>query len=560
MDPPGSRRGERRGRARALLPGAVIALAFLFVGLSVLDDFGMTWDENESYGAGLQNLEIVRTVAAGGTDFAWPWHELRGYQFLFDTARAGFALLVAPAVGGPGLRGPGLAPVPIEAFHLFHLLLSSATLFLTYAIALEVSGRVRTGVLSALVLATTPKFVAHSQNNPKDAVGLLVFALAVWAVARATRAVREGAGRGAFGWAGAAVGLAFASHVLSALLVPVAGLWLLWRHPGPVRRRLAALAVLFGAAAAVAFLLWPWLWGDPLIRTARIVRRVATYEVPIAVLYLGRIYAAAATPWHYFLGSLLAATPVAFTLAALLGAGEAFRSRSPGDARPRDGRPEAPSHLAVLALLWLAVPVAVEAFAGARYDGVRHLLVVLPALALLAGVGLDRLLALARTAVAPPAARAAARAAAVAAAGAWLWLLADLARYHPYQDAYLNAAVRAALDRPAEEVFELEYWGSSLKEGAAWLNANAPPGSRVLVPVAAHCAVPYLARDLVLVAPDPPTAWAEADYQMAITRRAFYTPQVHQVRKRGRPVFTIERPGGTLLETYRLVEPRPGFR
>ncbi|HLE83810.1 MAG TPA: glycosyltransferase family 39 protein, partial [Thermoanaerobaculia bacterium] len=187
MDPPGSRRGERRGRARALLPGAVIALAFLFVGLSVLDDFGMTWDENESYGAGLQNLEIVRTVAAGGTDFAWPWHELRGYQFLFDTARAGFALLVAP--------------VPIEAFHLFHLLLSSATLFLTYTIALEVSGRVRTGVLSALVLATTPKFVAHSQNNPKDAVGLLVFALAVWAVARATRAARDGGGRGSFGWA-----------------------------------------------------------------------------------------------------------------------------------------------------------------------------------------------------------------------------------------------------------------------------------------------------------------------------------------------------------------------
>jgi len=296
------------------------------------------------------------------------------------------------------------------------------------------------------------------------------------------------------------------------------------------------------------------------IRTARIVRRVATYEVPIAVLYLGRIYAAAATPWHYFLGSLLAATPVAFTLAALFGGWEAFRSRSVRLARESATREEAPSRLAGLALLWLAVPVAVEAFAGARYDGVRHLLVVLPALALLAGVGLDRLLARARTPAVPPAARAAARAAAVAAAVAWLWLLADLARYHPYQDAYLNAPVRAALDRPAEEVFELEYWGSSLKEGAAWLNDHAPPGSRVLVPVAAHCAAPYLARDLVLVAPDPPTDRAEADYLMTITRRTFFTPQVDVVRKRGRPVFTIERPGGTLLEVYRLDEPRPAFR
>ena len=544
MGPSPAPAGERPRGLRALLPGLAVSLAFLLVGLAVLDDYGMTWDENESYRAGLQNLRNLRILATGGGGFEWPWHELLGYQFLFDSARAAFALAVGPflpgPLGGPVLTGPELAPVPIAAFHLFHLLLSAATLFLTYSVALELSGRVRIGVLSALVLATTPKLVAHAQNNPKDVIGLFVFALSLWAVARATRAAREGGGRAPFAWAGAALGLAFASHVLSAMLVPIAAAWVLWRHPGPLRRRITDLAVLFVVAGAVAFLLWPWLWPDPVFRTARILRRIATYRVPLEVLYLGRTYSWADPPWHYFLVNLLAASPLVLTLTALYGALQAR------------------AQLTRFALLWFAIPVAVEAFAGARYDGVRHLLVVLPAVALLAAVGLDRLLELARRRTPDAGRRTAARLALALAAAAWAWVAADLVRYHPYQDAYLNPAVRAALGPTAPELFELEYWGSSFKEGAEWLDEHAAPGSRVLVPIAPQCAAPYLDRDLVLVAPDPPTDRAEADYLMVMTRKAVHTPQILEVRERAEPVFTAERLGATLMEVYRLDAPGGG--
>ena len=558
--------GARPRGLRALLPGLAVPLAFFLVGLAVLDDYGMTWDENESYRAGLQNLSNLPALATGGSEIEWPWHELRGYQFLFDTVRAAFALAVAPLWDGTGeavLVGTELAPIPIRAFHLFHLLVSAATVLLTYRVGVELSGRVRVGVLAALVLATLPKFVAHSQNNPKDGIGLFVFTLSLWAVARATRAAGE---RAPFARAGAALGLAFASHVLAALLVPIAGVWVLWRRPGPLRRRLAALAVLFAAAGAVAFLLWPWLWPDPLIRTARVLRRIATYRVEIDVLYLGRVYPWADPPWHYFLVNLLASTPVAVTLTALLGAWTAFRRGS----AENEGRVEVPSsppgeeervrvrrgdRLARFALLWLAVPVAIEAFAGARYDGVRHLMVVLPALALLAALGLEQLLELARRSDPPPP-RLLARLALGLAAASWGWLAVDLVRYHPYQDAYLDPAVRAAVGRAAPELFELEYWGASFKEGAAWLNEHAPPGSRVLVPIAPHCAAPYLDPDLVLVAPDPtvapPEEDFEADYLMAMTRTAMDTPQMREVRAGREPVFTVTRLGSTLLEVYRL--------
>ncbi len=537
-------------RDRPWLPGLAVALAFLVVGFATLDDYGTTWDENESFRAGLQNLEIVRTLASGGTDFEWPWHELRGYQFAFDTARAAFARLAGPLVGGALFRAPDLPPVPVRGFHLFHLLLTAATLVLVYRIALEVGGSVRVGVLSAAVLATTPKLVAHAQNNPKDVVGLFVFALALWAVSRATRSAGDGGGATPFAWAGGALGLALSSHVLSVLLVPMAGLWVLSRHPGSRRRRVADLAILFGVAGAVAFLLWPWLWPEPLIRTARVVRRAATYSVELPILYLGRIYPRADPPWHYTAVSLLAATPVSFTLAAGWGAVTALR----------DGARTAARSLGVLALLWLLVPFVADLFTGARYDGVRHLLVVLPALALLAGLGLDRIWTLA----APGSRwRGAARAALALAAAAWLWVLADLARYHPYQDAYLNAPVRTALGRPAEEVFEVEYWGSTYKQGAEWLNARAEPGAVVEVPVARWCAAPYLDPDLVLAGPEWPggpgggkvaaeTGASGPRYLMLMTRKAFYTPRVREVRATQEPVFTVERLGATLLEVYRL--------
>jgi hypothetical protein len=248
------------------------------------------------------------------------------------------------------------------------------------------------------------------------------------------------------------------------------------------------------------------------------------------------------------------------------------------------------SGLAVLALLWLLVPVTVEALTSARYDGVRHLLCVLPALAILAGLGIDDLWRRATAADRRPVRpvrpmRTVAGAALVLVAASWLWALVDLARYHPYQDAYLNAATRRALvlaDRRPEEVFELEYWGAAYKEGAEWLAARAaareeePRGPvRVRVPFAAWCAPPFVGPEVRVtgrpwldgragalgVHPLPIEGYASTDpgadpgYLMLIPRRSFLGPDVLDARSDLEPVHTVERLGATLLEIYDLPPP-----
>lgn len=546
--------GGRDWSGRRSWAGLAVTLAFLGAGLVTLPDRGLTWDEPESVYAGVRNLENLRVLATGAGEIEWPWHELLGYQYAVDTVRILFARAAGPLVGGPELAG-----VPIRGVHLFHLLLATASLLLVYRIAMELSGSVRVGVLSALVLAVTPKFLAHSQSNPKDLPALFAYALFLWALDRAL-AGSERVGRvrlGAFAAAGAALGFAFASHVLSALLAPMAVAWVAHRLPAHRgwRRRdlLRGLATMGAVAGAVTFALWPWLWAEPLVRSARVVRRVLTFSLDVEVLYLGRLYPHADPPFHYFTVLLVVATP-AVVLAAVLG----------GIAGLRRAAPRGHRRLALLAVLWAGIPMGVEAFTGARYDGVRHLLVVLPGLALLAGIGLDRLCNALAASSAPR--RRIAQVASILAGAAFLWLGLDLVRYHPYQDAYLNAPTRgvlALLDLPPEEVFELEYWGNTYKEGAEWLNAHARDGAVIHVPLARWCAEPYLEPDLFLEGPRwdlepsgeddraPPPGHEGPEYLMFMTRESLLAPELEAYRRDHQPVHTVERLGATLLEIYR---------
>ena len=60
--------------------------AFLSFGLATLRDYGMTWDEAETWNAAASNLAMLRGLGA-------PWaatHVLPGYYFVIDTLRALF--------------------------------------------------------------------------------------------------------------------------------------------------------------------------------------------------------------------------------------------------------------------------------------------------------------------------------------------------------------------------------------------------------------------------------------------------------------------------------------
>jgi dolichyl-phosphate-mannose-protein mannosyltransferase len=511
---------------------AVIGIALTFAAVSVLNlrDYGLTFDETESYQAGGLYLNIVKTAVAGKPTPSWYMHQLPGYYFVVDILRSGFTRVLS--------RELRLMDW-VLAFHLFHILLSTLAVFLMYGLAYEVSGVRRIATLSALCLALLPQFVAHSQNNPKDLPGLLVIVLATFTFTRlqSTSPPRQV-------WsAGMALGLALTTHVGAVLLLPVFGIW----HVVSGRRLRFKSYVLFAAVAtATAFLCWPWLWSAPLDRVAsalqHVRRRFGFADLP--VLYLGSIYQAWELPWHYLLVSLLACTPVVYLALIVC---SIFRLRS----GPERSSTQNPRATAVLGWSWCAILVAAETRAPMQYDGARHLLVVVPGMCLLAAVGFDlildwieRIIPIARSGPL----RLGVEPACIALAFASV--AAQLIRVHPYQNAYLNEITNAWITGHAEDVFEVEYWAQSYKEGAEWVERHAEPDAAIYIGFADEVAVHSFKRRYEYFDEqqfDDPTHPA---YLMLMTRKAWYTPAMTRVAHGYAPVFEVRRQKGTLLAVY----------
>jgi hypothetical protein len=152
------------------------------------------------------------------------------------------------------------------------------------------------------------------------------------------------------------------------------------------------------------------------------------------------------------------------------------------------------------------------------YNGVRHVLFVIPMLAILAGVGLRALLPLLR------------RAPVIAAAVAGVYVggvVSTLAVLHPLEYVAMNAL--AGGTRGAYDKFELDYWALAATEALRRLErrldydpavraAETPPSILICIPWREHVVDPMLKRPWV-VETDPDNADFIIANAIALRRR-----------------------------------------
>jgi hypothetical protein len=509
-----------------------VAGAFFVFGAATIRDFGITWDEGVKIYEDTSYLQILRRIEP----FDPLVVHLPGYFYVFDAARSLYAKLAADLLGEPH---------PVLVHHSFNIAISTACLVLLYLLVLRISGERRLAALSAAALALMPQFIGHSQNNPKDLPATFLFPLVACLVVRLSR---DPSWRSVAG-AGLAFGVSLTTRVVAGFLVPILGIWLLVRRRALARRRWRsyACAAAVGAAAAVAS--WPALWFRRTEMIDLVSQRLGVlHSIDFEVLYLGQLYSWADTPWHYTSVQLLMTLPIVFVAFLLCApaAARAWRTRSP---RKCDAL--------WLGFVWAGVLLAVDLFAPFHYDGIRHLLVVLPAIAILVAGGADRVMeALERAASGwgcAPARRALPWAIALCGAASCV----EIARVHPYETAYLNQVANAIGGPNTEDWVEVEYWGNAYKEGAEWINRHAEEGARVFFPLGGgqrsgeDIARYYLERPIV-----PSGTLAEfsdasrVSYLMFITRAAWYDDLIRGVRAHYEPVYTIRRQRATLLEIY----------
>jgi len=205
------------------------------------------------------------------------------------------------------------------------------------------------------------------------------------------------------------------------------------------------------------------LWKEPLHLFSSIANFAGPFRTT-GILYLGRSYPLNHLPWHYIPLNLIAVTPLILLAAICAGAAQSLQNLFQ--------RQNAFGH--GLLWCWVLLPVLPRMWPGiVKYDGMRHVFLIVPALAILAGFGADRLLAYWKN-------RAGYRMMPVAVCGAIIWSGWQIIECHPYEGFYLNEAVRAAVPAPElADYFDFSGWGSLYTQGVEWVNAHAPPQSTV---------------------------------------------------------------------------------
>jgi hypothetical protein len=259
-------------------------------------------------------------------------------------------------------------------------------------------------------------------------------------------------------------------YLLAALLLCAAEVFAREGRLAP--RYLLGLAARYGAAVAlawlVAFALWPWLQiGNPLAQFKIALVHFATLSTTFEFTHWGEEISTRALPRSYIPAQLLVRLSEAFLvllalacLHAVVAAAKLAREAVAKSRAERGAGLRAATLMLARERAMLTVALAVVLPLGflilqraTMYDGVRHVLFVIPMLAVVAGLGWRTLLPLLRRAPIVSA----------VAVGAYVGgVVATLVALHPLEYVAMNAL--AGGTRGAYDKFELDYWSAAATE------------------------------------------------------------------------------------------------
>ena len=375
--------------------------------------------------------------------------------------------------------------VPIDPYDLRHILcalIGIGGIGAAAATTRLIAGP-RAALIAAVGLSVCGAWYGTMFNHTKDipfAAAMIGATLFLIRIARSLPSPRVG-DIAAFGLlAGAALGM----RVLGLLLVIYVGFAIVLYLPRPyfpklwpgrrARWRFAIessvrLLPALLLAYVIMILAWPWAALAPL-NPIRGLLAFSEYQYPIRTVLAGQVYEMANTPRLYVPIYILIRVPLVTLFGATLAMMFALLPRLAVGSMQLQRRDIA------LVSLTVVFPLACQVIChGPAFTGLRHFSFVIPALAVLAGIGLDA----AVTALAARGRVAASGGVAVVSA-CFLWNAVTLVRLHPYEYLFYNRLVGGL--EGASRHYDLDYWFNSMPEALNQLEAylrRTEPGNAI---------------------------------------------------------------------------------
>lgn len=213
---------------------------------------------------------------------------------------------------------------------------------------------------------------------------------------------------------------------------------------------------------STTILCYPASWSNPLKWFRESLSNLSQYAWTKTVLFNGEFIPSTVLPWNYIPVWLLITIPLVFQVAFILGILVMARNYTKFSNLQR----------AVIILVGLQIfflPIMIVVRKSIIYDEVRHVLFMIPGVAVICSAGLIYLYKNQNV-----------RLGAIALIGIiFTAIVFDMTTLHPYGYLYFNR-VSGGL-KQANHRFETEYWGLSLREATEWLNKNAESHAKIMV-------------------------------------------------------------------------------
>jgi len=433
-----------------LLTGGIL-LALAITALFTFKDYAISNDEGVQHHYGELIIAYYRSGLAVRDLFTF--QNLYLYGGLFDIIAVALAHVTSVD--------------PYDLRHILCAMTGIGGIAASAATARLIAGP-RAGLIAAVALTLCGAWYGAMFNHTKDlpfAAGMVGATLFLIRIARSLPSPRIG-DIAAFGLvAGAALGM----RVLGLLLVIYVALAIAlyaprpWRGYGRARwhfalqsslRLLPALLL----AYVIMILAWPWAALAPL-NPIRGLLAFSEFHYGIRTILAGNVYEMAHVPRLYVPIYILIRVPLVMLFGATLGMMLVLLPRL------ATGSTQLQQRDIGLVLLTVILPLACQAiWGGPAFDGLRHFLFVIPALAILSGIGLDTAL----TALATYN-RVVASGALGAVTACFLLNAVTLFRLHPYEYLFYNAIVGGL--EGASRRYVLDYWFDSMPEAIHELEA-----------------------------------------------------------------------------------------
>lgn len=443
---------------RYLSPGQTFTIIAFIIWLFIHGDYGITWDEpqNCSYG------EAVRAYFFTPESFEHFSH----LNFAPNAYFYGPLLSLVCAMISHATNADIFA-----VRHAVQGLFWVAMFFPVCALGRRIAGKAGAWC-AGLALLGMPTLLGHAFNNPKDpplacaAIWLLHLSIAA---ANARR----------LNWRhvltlGAGIGFVLlmrpGAWFLCVLpgLVPLATAWRAFKGEDQrhiLRKTLNTLPILVAAIAfgwVLMILPWPSALHSPVIFPIRAAFYAMHFDGIYPTIFRGSIYASNELPWDYLLTYLVLTLPLPLLLLGLWGQLVLWRKACLSISKRM-------AVLGTVFLFWFPMVMFIVMRPNI-YDGMRHFLFILPAAAVMAGAAAADLIhrwpALHKTFAWP------------AAVLLLLSAVPAMIQMHPYESVFFNRLAGSRITLPSR--YEIDYWLSSYREAALWLNGIQEKSSKPL--------------------------------------------------------------------------------